>query len=56
MAARVETLDVTKPTFHIKNNGFRYAEYFHKNISISNDHILHISYDGITNNRLFPSF
>ena len=49
-AARAETLDVTKPTFHQKNNGFRYAEYFQKNISISNGHILHISYNGIANN------
>ena len=54
-AARAKRLDVTQPTFHKKNNGFRYAEYFQKNILISNGHILHIFYNGSTTTgfRLF---
>ena len=53
---RVKLLDVTQPTFHKKNNGFRYAEYFQKNILISIGRISPISYNGIANSITFPVF
>ena len=53
---RVKRLDVTQPTFHKKNNGFRYAEYFQKNILISNCRISPISYNGIANSINFLVF